>query len=221
MVRVDSILARKKVLKVLLKEANDNVSLTARLCGISRPTVRKIYQRYLSEGVEGLKDRSRRPKNPAGQTAAEIESAALAIFERTNYDFRRIARALRRKGIKLSYGGVRKALKRHELVRPRKKITVRKTRRRYYNPLDFKPFEFLQVDTKEVIDGDTLPVEVYQHFRQLQKQRIPMYQFTALDVRNRFSASLPTVKKTTLLVMAGRFWSLLSCGYRRLGLLIV
>ncbi|MEO0165389.1 MAG: hypothetical protein ABIL39_04545 [candidate division WOR-3 bacterium] len=37
----------------------------------------------------------------------------------------------------------------------------RRTGRRYYNLLDFRPFAFFQVDVKEIKDGDTLPAEVY------------------------------------------------------------
>jgi len=66
-----------------------------------------------------------------------------------------------------------------------KKITIRRTGKRYYNPLDFKPFEFLQIDTKEVIDGNTLPADTYQHLLDLAKQNVPLYQFTAIDLRTR------------------------------------
>lgn len=50
------------------------------------------------------------------------------------------------------------------------KITICKTGRRFYNPLDFAPFEFLQADVKEVIDGDTLPKETYLHLKDLAKK---------------------------------------------------
>ena len=39
-----------------------NASLTSRRCGISRPTLRKWVSRYQELGVEGLLERSRRPK---------------------------------------------------------------------------------------------------------------------------------------------------------------
>ena len=43
-------------------QKTDNFSLTSRRCGISRPTLRKWVSRYQESGLEGLLDRSRRPK---------------------------------------------------------------------------------------------------------------------------------------------------------------
>jgi len=40
-----------------------HASVTSRRCGISRPTLRKWNQRYEQQGLEGLQDQSRRPKN--------------------------------------------------------------------------------------------------------------------------------------------------------------
>jgi len=174
-VKVAPVQARMEVLETFLEEALGNVSLAARMCGVSRHTVRKIYRRYIAEGIDGLKDRPRRPKRPARQTPAEIEAEVIKIFDQTSYGFRRIARELNKRGIKISYGGVRKILKRHNKTRPRKITTVTKTGRRYYNPLDYQPFEFIQVDTKEIIDGKTLPREIYSHFLALQRQGVPMY----------------------------------------------
>lgn len=47
------------------------------------------------------------------------------------------------------------------------------------------PIAFLQIDIKEVIDGDTLPAEVYTHFLMLARKNVPLYQFTAIDIRTR------------------------------------
>jgi transposase InsO family protein len=43
-------------------EKTGNFSLTSRRCGISRPTLRKWVSRYQESGLEGLLDRSHRPK---------------------------------------------------------------------------------------------------------------------------------------------------------------
>jgi len=185
LIRVDPVLARQQLLKCHQEQAGGNISQTARLCGISRFTVRKYVQRYQAEGLAGLKNRSCRPHHCPQQTPDHIEDLVLLIFQQTNYGFRRIARQLKAHGVKLCYRTVGKILKRHGQVRPRKKLSIRRTGRRYYNPLDFKPFEFLQIDIKEVIDGDTLPTEVYVHLREMAKQGVPLYQFTPLDVRTR------------------------------------
>ncbi len=184
--KLDPVIARKQIIDNYFHKTNRNISKTARLCSISRNTVRKYVYRFLREGEAGLKDRSRRPHTSPRKTPDNIEMLVLEIFKKTNQGFRRIAKNLRRKyGIRLSYGTVRKILKRHNQYKPRKKITIRRTGKRYYNPLDFKPFEFLQIDTKEVIDGDTLPSDTYQHLLDLAKQNVPLYQFTAIDVRTR------------------------------------
>jgi transposase InsO family protein len=44
-------------------ERTGNFSLTSRRCGISRPTLRKWVRRYQELGLEGLLERSRRPKH--------------------------------------------------------------------------------------------------------------------------------------------------------------
>lgn len=184
--QLDVVVARKKLVEIYFHQANRNISETARVCGLSRNTVRKHLCRFFMEGEAGLKDRSRRPHSFYRKTSDDVEQLVLEIFETTNYGFRRIAKQLRRKyGIKLSYGTVGKILKRHKKYKPRKKMTIRKTGRRYYNPLDFAPFEFLQVDVKEVIDGDTLPTETYTHLLELAKCGVPLYQFTAIDIRTR------------------------------------
>ena len=186
LVRLDAVVARKKLVEIYYHQANRNISETARVCGLSRNTVRKHLCRFFAEGEAGLKDRPRRPHSFYRKTPADVEQQVLEIFAKTNYGFRRIAKQLRRKyGIKLSYGAVGKILKRHNKYKPKIKITIRKTGRRYYNPLDFAPFEFLQADLKEVIDGDTLPTETYTHLLELAKRGVPLYQFTALDIRTR------------------------------------
>jgi transposase InsO family protein len=50
-----------------------NVSAVCRAEGISRKTFYKWVNRYLTEGLEGLGDRSRRPHRSPGQTPAAVE----------------------------------------------------------------------------------------------------------------------------------------------------
>lgn len=51
----------------------------AAMAGVSRPTVYKWLDRYRSEGVAGLKDRSSRPRRCPRRTAPEVEAAVLAL----------------------------------------------------------------------------------------------------------------------------------------------
>ena len=48
---------------VKLYEETKNAGYVCRHCGISRPTLRKWYSRYKNFGVEGLNDKSKRPKS--------------------------------------------------------------------------------------------------------------------------------------------------------------
>jgi len=59
--KLDPVVARKEIINSYFHKADRNISKTARLCGISRNTVRKYVYRFLQEGDAGLKDRSRRP----------------------------------------------------------------------------------------------------------------------------------------------------------------
>jgi transposase len=185
-IKFDAVLARKQIIDVYYHRAHRNTALTARLCDISRKTAHKYLQRFFQEGEKGLQNRSCRPRYSPLKTADHIEDLIIQIFEQTNYGFRRLARELRRHwGIRLSYRTIGKILKRNNKYKPRKKITIRHTGRRYYNPLDYKPFAFFQMDVKEVVDGDTLPMATYLHLKELTKKNVPLYQFTAIDIRTR------------------------------------
>lgn len=184
--KLDPMLAHQKIGHCYFYQAHRNITKTARLIGVSRPTVSKWLKRFFLEGGAGLKNHSCRPHHSPNKTPEHVECLVLEIFQKTNYGFRRIARDLKRYyGIKLSHATVGAILKRHNRYKPRIRITIRRTGRRYYNPLDFSPFAFFQVDVKELKDGDTLPAEVYVHFCELARKNVPMYQFTAIDVRTR------------------------------------
>ena len=46
---------------VEMYQRTGQAALTCRRCGISKPTLRKWWQRYPASGTEGLRSRSRRP----------------------------------------------------------------------------------------------------------------------------------------------------------------
>lgn len=56
---------------VKLYETSGDVRFVCWLCGISRPTLRKWWRKYLAQGVAGLESHSRRPKrSPSTKTGA-------------------------------------------------------------------------------------------------------------------------------------------------------
>ncbi|MDJ8008242.1 helix-turn-helix domain-containing protein, partial [Salmonella enterica] len=56
---------------VKLYETSGDAGCVCRRCGISRPTLRKWWHRYLAQGIAGLESQSRRPKHsPSTKTGA-------------------------------------------------------------------------------------------------------------------------------------------------------
>lgn len=64
----------------ILKENDYNVAKTARMLHTTRKTVMKWWERYQEEGIEGLHDKSRRPKNFPQKTTEDVKK--LIISER-------------------------------------------------------------------------------------------------------------------------------------------
>lgn len=52
---------------VQMDEETADAGFVCRRCGICRPTLRKWWRRYRSQGIEGLQDFSRKPKSYRGQ----------------------------------------------------------------------------------------------------------------------------------------------------------
>ena len=65
--------------------------MVCRRCGISRPTLRKWWRRFQSEGEAGLIEKSRRPHRFAAQKVFAAQEAIILALRRE--------RRLRRKGI--------------------------------------------------------------------------------------------------------------------------
>jgi transposase-like protein len=54
------------------QEVTGNVALTCRYYGISRHTYYNWFRRYEEQGIEGLRDRSRRPHTSPNATSGEV-----------------------------------------------------------------------------------------------------------------------------------------------------
>jgi len=101
--------------------------------GISRKTGYKWIERFAAEGVEGLADRSRRPKSSPHQTEEDLE-AALVEVRRTHPTWgpRKLLAWSQKRSPEVSWPSastVGAILKRHGLVEPR-----RRARRRWVHP---------------------------------------------------------------------------------------
>jgi len=150
------------------EEITKNVAKTCRYFGISRTTFYRWYERYQKEGLEGLKDRSRRPFHIPNATKPEI--IAKIVYLRQTYHFGpwKIQMYLKRyHDIHVSSSGVWRILKRLNMsILPyNQRYKKHKERwKRYEKP---EPGHRIQVDVKflEKIPGT----------------RRRYYQYTAID----------------------------------------
>jgi transposase-like protein len=67
------------------EEISGNVAMTCRYYGTSRHTYCYWYRRYLNFGIEGLRDRSKRPL--ASPNATHPDVVAKIMYLRQNYHF--------------------------------------------------------------------------------------------------------------------------------------
>ena len=151
------------------REVTGNVAMTCRYYGISRQVFYTWLRRYDTEGVAGLRDRSKRPAHSPHETSSEV--VGKIVYLRTNYHFgpAKIAMYLKRyHDVSISNSGVWRILRRLDLNRlpasQRYKRTDRKWKR-YEKPM---PGHAVQVDVKFIAP---LPGS----------SRKKYYQFTAID----------------------------------------
>jgi transposase InsO family protein len=150
------------------EEVSGSVAKTCRYYGVSRPAFYKWRRRYEEEGLDGLKDRSKRPKT--SPTATSTEVVGKVIYLRTNYHFgpRKISMYLKRyHDIEISESGVWRILKRLDMNRlpaSQRYKTHDRRWKRYEKPL---PGHQIQVDVKFIAPMGG------------RKKRF--YQFTAID----------------------------------------
>ena len=144
---------------VELYEQTGDAGLTCRRCGISRPTLRKWWRRYLESGRDGLVSHNRRPlTSPTKKITDDVERKVLALRGARNLGARRIQSELKRlHSIALSLGSIHKILVNNS-VSPIKTIRKKSDFIRYERPL---PGDRIQMDTCKIGPG--------------------LYQYTAID----------------------------------------
>ena len=151
------------------QEVTGNVSMTWRYFGITRQAFYTWLRRYEEHGVDGLRDRSRRPHTFPNATNAEV--VGKIVYLRRNYHFgpHKIAMYLKRyHDVVISPSGVWRILKRLDMSRlPASQRYRRHVDRwkRYEKPL---PGHRVQIDVKFIA-----PLQG--------SRRKKHYQFTAID----------------------------------------
>ena len=152
------------------EEITGNVALTCRYFGISRQCFYTWRRRYDAHGLDGLRDRSHRPKISPNATRTEVVGKILYLRQHYHFGPARIAMYLKRyHDIQISNSGVWRILKRLELNRlPASQRHKRHDRRwkRYEKPL---PGHRVQIDVKFI--GPLAGAPKAKKY----------YQFTAID----------------------------------------
>jgi transposase InsO family protein len=116
-------LIQKKLSLLELGEFLNNVSDACRIHGCSRQHFYDIKKAYLSQGLDGLKEKSRRKPNHKNRVAPEIEEAVLLMaFEYPAYGQLRASNELRKQGVLISSGGIRSIWLRHGLETFKKRL---------------------------------------------------------------------------------------------------
>jgi len=136
---------------IKLYEESGDAGFVCRRCGISRPTLRKWWQRYQETGIAGLESQSRRPhSSPATKVGPEEESLILDLRHARNLGARRIqSELLRQNKISLGLATIHKVLQKHH-VKPVRKYRRKKDYIRYQRPI---PGDRVQMDTCKIAPG--------------------------------------------------------------------
>ena len=134
-----------------VEEVTGNVAMTCRYFGISRPTYYTWLGRYEKEGVDGLRDRSKRPRTSPNATRAEVVDKIIHL--RTHYHFGpgKIAMYLRRyHDIEISKSGVWRILHRLDMGRLPASQRYKRHDRRWPRYEKQRPGHHVQIDVKFV-----------------------------------------------------------------------
>lgn len=149
------------------------ISQTAREYKTTRKTVRKWVRRYESRGLKGLENDSRAPHHIPHKTCKVLEERVIELREthprwgpyrlKEHYD------------LPISMKAISRIIRDAGLVRRRKKKwkkrrDLREVKKRY------KPFEHIQMDTKDLSD-------IEKYWPQMRRLGLPRYEHTARDVR--------------------------------------
>lgn len=160
-------------LKMVQRVEEIGIKPTAREFMASVVTVRKWRRRYLAKGLDGLLDKSKRPKQPKKIPKADEERIVELRKRRKN----RISCWAIKTSLKLPYSTctIYRVLKEYGLIGKRKKKYQKKRDLRAIKA-KLRPFEQIQVDVKYL---DDIP----QYFKYYIKLKLPRYIFTARDVK--------------------------------------
>jgi transposase InsO family protein len=118
-------LIRSKLSILELAEYLKNVSQACKINGVSRQHFYDIKKAYDEQGIEGLKEKTRRKPCIKNRVAPEVEEAVVKMaIEYPAYGQARASNELRKEGVLVSGGGVRSIWQRHNLETFKKRLTA-------------------------------------------------------------------------------------------------
>ena len=118
-------LINRKLSLLELADYLKNVSQACRINGVSRQHFYDIRKTYEEQGIEGLKEKTRRKPCIKNRVAPEVEEAVVAMaIEYPAYGQARAANELRKDGVLVSGGGVRSIWLRHNLETFKKRLNA-------------------------------------------------------------------------------------------------
>ena len=101
-------LIMRKVSLLDLAQELKNVSEACRIMRVSRDTFYRVKTAYETDGLEGIKEKTRRKPNLLNRIAPEIEEAVLAYsLDHRTHGQVRVSNELRKGDVWVSPGGVR------------------------------------------------------------------------------------------------------------------
>ena len=139
----------------------------AKVCPFSERSLKYWLAAYREKGIEGLENRSRRPRTNPSETPIRIKEKVIELRKQTKLCARKLGWKLKKENISIHENTIQKIIKKEGLVR---KYRVRKLKYKYVK-VPLKQGELVEIDVKYVP-------------QKLDKQRY--YQFTAIDCASRW-----------------------------------
>lgn len=155
-----------------------------------------VQQEELLILLEPLKNKKRKPKTNKRSASKEQENLVLNLYKekKMSYGYKRFWQTLQiilerdppkeLEALKsITYAQIRGIYKRNKL-RVKKIRTQNKSRRPLYDYSQISCFEYLHIDTKEIVDQKALPPEIYEKFKL--NPDLPIYELNVVEAKSRF-----------------------------------
>jgi transposase len=166
-----------------VEEVTGNVAMTCRYFGISRQTYYGWLRRYETEGIDGLRDRSKRPRTSPNATRAEVVEKIIHLRQHYHFGPRKIAMYLQRyHDVTISVSGVWRVLHRLGMGRLPSSQRYKRHDLRWKRYEKQRPGHRVQIDVKFVEPLPSASSTKPDSPKAVPgRRRRKHYQFTAID----------------------------------------